>query len=140
MTRATVPLNAHLLFRSSGNTGSCRESYKHLDEWMRPLLSAAFLLVLNVWIAWRLFFIEWLDHFNSIEGAFIAMGRFVAEHPWGPGWLPYWHMGMPFEIVYVPGLHFLTGWTSLLLHVSAARSYHLVTAVFYVLGPVTFFY
>lgn len=111
----------------------------HFRKWL-PGVAALFLVVLNVWIAWRLFFIKWLDHFNSIEGAFIALGRYVSQHPFGAGWLPFWHGGMPFEIVYVPGLHFVTGWTAWLAGMPASHAYHLVTAFFYVLGPLTFFF
>ncbi len=97
-----------------------------------PLVATVF--VTNAWIAWELFWIEYIDHFNSIEGAFIAIARVFSERP-NAGWWPLWHGGMPTEIVYVPGLHTVTGLLASSGLFSAARSYHVVVALAYAAGP-----
>src|SRR5437868_8098119 len=88
-------------------------------------LAGSCLLILNIWIAWRLFFVEYTEHFLSIEGAFVALARYISQHPFPPGWWPLWHGGMPFEIVYVPGLHAITGLTARFTGMAPAHAYHL---------------
>ena len=100
---------------------------------------ALVLLGLNAYISLKLFGCEYTRSSHSIEGNFIAQSRLRAEYPGQRGWWPFWNAGMPFQNSYYPLLPAtvateakLTGW-------SAARSYHMVTALLYCLGPVTMF-
>ena len=64
----------------------------------RSALGAATLFALNAETCWRLFGVEYTTHFNSVEGFFIAIARYVSAH-WGSlSWWPLWHCGMPFAI------------------------------------------
>lgn len=102
-------------------------------------INCCVLFLLNVWLIRELFGIEYLNHFSSIEGAFISIARYLKDH-WGDvAWWPLWNSGMPFEYVYVPLVHTVVagvaagaGWT-------AARAYHFVTGVGYCLGPVALY-
>lgn len=97
------------------------------------------LFVLNLSICWRLFKIELTTNFSSIEGAFIAIARYISGH-WGHfSWWPMWHCGMPYQDTYVPLLHLVVGTVAYAGHLSAARAYHSVTGISYALGPVTLY-
>lgn len=97
------------------------------------------LLVINVAIAGRLFFVEYLPHFNSVEPIFFAIAKTIRERWPVSGWWELSNFGYPFAYAYQPLLHHLvaacasfTGWTE-------ARAYHALTCVFYVLGPVSLY-
>lgn len=101
--------------------------------------AAAVLFALNIWICRRLFRIEYTQHFNSVEGFFIAIARYASTH-WGHlSWWPLWHCGMPFRDTYVPLLHLTVAAVASLARISAAQAYHDVTGVTYSLGAVTLF-
>ena len=101
----------------------------------RAALPAAVLFALNAWIVWRLFSLDYGDHFASIDGFFVAIARYLPRH-WGDHqWWPLWHGGMPFQYVYVPLLHLTTSAYATISGVDAARAYHAVTAFFYCCGP-----
>src|SRR5258708_7251796 len=112
---------------------------------LRQLATSSFaavlaLIALNVAICWPLFHIEYIDHFNSIEGSVIAISRYMTAH-WGDfSWFPLWHCGMPFQDTYVPLLQTVVAITATLGKMSAAHAYHVVVGVAYVLGPVTLYF
>ena len=97
------------------------------------------LLSLNLWICWRLFFVEYTQHFSSVEGFFIAIARYISTHWGGFAWWPLWHCGMPHSETYVPLVHLIVAALISLTKISAAHAYHDVTAVTYSLGAVTLF-
>lgn len=102
---------------------------------------SAFLLLtaLNLSICWRLFKVEYTDHFSSIEGSFIAIARYISRH-WGDfSWWPLWHCGMPYQDTYVPLLHLAVATTASLGHLSAARAYHGAIGVTYAMGAATLY-
>ena len=105
----------------------------------RRLLSAVFLFALNGFIAARLFWIEYLPYMSSIEGAFVALARYIGAHRPMYEWFPMWFEGMPFASVYQPGLHYTVAALAAITHWSAAHAYHFTTAVTYSLGPVALF-
>jgi len=107
----------------------------------RSHIPAVFLLTaLNLAVCWRLFQVEYMDEFGSIEGSFIAIARYVSRH-WGDfSWFPLWHCGMPFQDTYVPVLHMMVAIAASLGKISAARAYHGVTGVTYALGPATVYW
>jgi hypothetical protein len=100
---------------------------------------AAALFALNVWICWRLFRVEYTQHFNSVEGFFIAMARHISTHWGGFSWWPLWHCGMPYQETYVPLVHLVVAAVASLAKISAAHAYHDVIGVAYSLGAVTLF-
>ncbi len=97
------------------------------------------LLLLNGYIAQDLFPIEYLKYMQSVEGSFISVTRFLMQHPFQLSWWPFWNAGMPFQHTYFPFLSSLaavvgrgTGW-------APVHAFHVVSALFYCLGPVTLF-
>jgi lipoprotein signal peptidase len=108
----------------------------------RVVLAAACVLALfalNLYISLKLFGCEYTNSMHSIEGNFIAMSRLRMLHPGQVDWWPFWAAGMPIQHTYYPLMPATiavvgneAGW-------SAARSYHVVTALLYCLGPVTLF-
>jgi hypothetical protein len=108
----------------------------------RPLAdvgAAILLFALNAWIAARLFALEQSPHFNSIEGAFIGLARYLSRHFGHFSWFPIWHCGMPYQDTYVPLVHLTVALTSMWTGASAGHAYHMVTAVTYCLAPVTLY-
>src|ERR1035437_7618046 len=103
------------------------------------LSAAAVLAALNLWICWRLFKVEYTNHFASIEGAFVSIARYLSRH-WGDAsWWPLWHCGMPYQDTYVPLLHLAVAATATLGKISAMHAYHCVTGLAYALGPVALY-
>lgn len=100
---------------------------------------AAALFALNIWICWRLFRIEYAQHFNSVEGFFISIARYISTHWGGFSWWPLWHCGMPYQDTYVPLVHLVVAAVASLAKISAARAYHDVTGVTYSLGAALLF-
>ena len=101
---------------------------------------SAFLFLLNATLVWRLFKTEYLDQMKSIEGVFMALARYVRDHFSDTDWWPYWFCGMPFRNTYQPALPFTTAALSALTGLSPARSFHIVEAIVYALGPVTVYW
>jgi hypothetical protein len=100
---------------------------------------AVLLFALNVYVAHRLFTLEYSAHLESNEGTFYAISRIMAAHPTDLLWFPYWDAGMPFQNTYLPLLHALVAIFSRLTGYSTARGFHAVSGFFYCLGPVTLF-
>jgi hypothetical protein len=101
---------------------------------------AASLLALNAWIVARLFVTDYTLWMGSVEGAYIGLSRWIQTHWTELGWFPLWYGGIPFENTYPPLLHVLVAAVSQLAGMSVARSYHVVTAALYCLGPVAMFW
>lgn len=97
------------------------------------------LTALNLAICWRLFKVGFTDHFSSIEGAFIAIARYISQHWSGFSWWPLWHCGMPYQDTYVPMLHIAAAAVASLANVDAARAYHGVVGLTYALGAGTLY-
>jgi hypothetical protein len=89
-------------------------------------------LAVNLLIAGSLFGVEYSAYNGSIEGTFIAISRFMARHPGEWKWWPLWSCGMPFETSYLPFTQWMVAAFTLLTRLSAARSFHIVTAAIYV--------
>lgn len=105
----------------------------------RGFVCALTLLAVNLAITAPLFTVEYSAYNGSIEWSFIAIARVMAEHPGEWGWWPLWNGGIPFELTYLPLLQWLVAAFSLLSGLSTASSFHIVTALVYVCGPVTLF-
>ncbi len=118
----------------------CPPCNNRMSPSLKTLACVAALLGVNVYISLELFVTEYTQHMNSIEGAYIAIARFLLDYDWTLTWYPFWNGGGPFQNAYPPLLPFvvaggaeMTGW-------SPALSYHAVTAAAYCLGPVTLFW
>ncbi len=94
---------------------------------------------LNLYIVLKLFGIEYLKYLHSNEGTYIAIARFVLNHPTELLWWPFWKAGMPFQNTYFPLLHLIVALLAKVTGLSPAHSFHAVSAFFYCLGPVTLF-
>src|ERR1700693_1361231 len=100
---------------------------------------ATALFALNMWICWRLFRIEYSQHFSSVEGFFIGIARYIATHWGGFSWWRLWHCGMPYQDTYLPLVHLVVAAVATLGKISAAHAYHDVTGITYSLGAAAVF-
>src|SRR5579863_2058979 len=105
----------------------------------RSLLLCCVLFTVNAIICRPLFRFEYLDNFQSNEGVFMAIGRFLREHFPHTAWFPWLDAGLPIENAYFPLVPALTALASMAAHCSAARALHVLTALAYCLGPVFLF-
>lgn len=106
----------------------------------RPLLCGLLVLIANIAIAAKLFGVEYSAYHGSIESTFIAMARIQAKYLGQWSWWPFWNGGLPLETVYLPFTHWLVAAFTLLSGLSAARSFHIVSAGIYVLSAVALFW
>jgi hypothetical protein len=74
---------------------------------------------------------------GSMEGAYIGISRHILASGGDLSWWPAWYGGIPFQNSYPPLLHFLVAAAAWVGHISVARAHHIVTALFFCLGPVT---
>jgi hypothetical protein len=105
-----------------------------------PVLSCLFIFALNAFVCRDLWSAGYLDHLGSVEGSFLAFSRWIAAHRGDLDWFPLWFSGMPFERVYGPNLHWTVAAVSSWTGISVLRSYRVITAALYCLGPVTLFW
>src|SRR5271166_3301629 len=74
---------------------------------------------------------------GSIEAAYISISHYILDNWRDLTWFPLWYGGIPFQNTYPPLLHFVVAGFAAFAGVSVARAHHIVTAVFYCLGPLT---
>jgi hypothetical protein len=111
------------------------DKYPSVPAGARKYFWAFLLFALNGYVCWRAFRLEWNSRMDSIEGAYIGISRHVLAS-WGDlSWWPGWYGGIPFRNSYPPLLHYLVALWAWVLHVSAARAHHAVTALLYAAGP-----
>jgi hypothetical protein len=106
------------------------------------LLSALPVVVfgVNVWVAWKLFFTEYLDQLPSVEGEFIAMARYIQHHWPMYDWQSLWNAGFPAARTYQPLVHYTVAVFSSLFGLNPASGFHFIGALSYSLGGVAFYY
>lgn len=93
-----------------------------------------------MWICWRIFFIEYLAYYGSIEPLFFALARHIRDHWPHLGWWRYWYCGMPFEYTYQPLLHYVVAILSACSGWDVARAFHVAIGLGYSLGPVSLYF
>jgi len=110
-----------------------------LRRWLKPAAFPLLLLALNLYIAKDLFSLEYSQFMGSIEAAYISISRYMIEN-WGDlTWFPPWYGGIPFQNTYPPFLHFMVALAAASFRISPAHAYHIVTAIFYCLGPIALY-
>ena len=109
---------------------------RHRRLWLYSLI----LLALNLFLAARLFKLEYGQYMGSIEGTFIGLANVLMHHPGELRWFPTWMAGIPFDNTYLPLLHLIAAAFGRLSGFTAAHAYHAVIAVAYAFGPVTLFW
>jgi hypothetical protein len=110
-----------------------------LRRWLKPAAFPLLLLAVNFYIAKDLFFLEYGQFMWSIEGAYISISRYMIENWRDLTWFPLWYGGIPFQNTYPPFLHALVALAAVSFRMSPAHAHHVVTAVFYCLGPVALY-
>lgn len=95
----------------------------------------AALALVNLLIIRGLFTLEYSRFMASIEGAYIAITRYMIGNWRDLSWFSEWYSGIPFQNTYPPLLHALAAATAVSLHVTPALAHHAVCAFFYCAGP-----
>ena len=110
-----------------------------LRRWFKPAAFPLLLLAVNFYIAKDLFFLEYSQFMGSIEAAYIAISRYMIGNWRDLSWFPLWYGGIPFQNTYPPFLHTLVALAAAAFRISPAHAHHIVTAIFYCLGPVVLY-
>lgn len=105
----------------------------------RFVLGAVAVVWLNLYIIRDVFFLLHTARMNSMHGYWMAMARLADTHWWSPGWWPWCDGGAPFEFIYAPFTPGLMALWSHLGSVPVSQAYFGVTALYYVLGPLTLY-
>jgi hypothetical protein len=105
----------------------------------RIALICAILFAINALICGPLFGVEYLDDFQSNEGAFITFAYFLLLHWPHVAWFPWFNAGMPFEDTYQPLVGFLVAGLARMANCSPAHAFHFLAAFTYSLAPVFLF-
>ena|GEM_PF-1176701 len=105
----------------------------------RYILGALAVAWLNLYIIRDVFFLEHSARMNAMHGYWMAMARLAENHWWSPGWWPWADGGVPFEFMYAPLTPGLMRLWSYLGSVPESRAYFGVTALYYLLGPLTLY-
>jgi hypothetical protein len=108
------------------------------ERWKSTGLALALFLG-NLWLVRGLLTVEYLRHMGSIEGARIALSRWMLENWRDLSWFPLWYGGIPFENAYLPLWHAMVAALAAVTGFTPAHAYHVAIAVAYALGPVTLF-
>jgi hypothetical protein len=105
----------------------------------KRLLQGLALFALNALFCFPLFRTRYLDDFQSNEGYWIAIARFLTGHWPHVAWLPWFDAGKPLEAAYLPLVETLTALGAWLTHASPALAFHVLAALAYCLAPVSLF-
>ena len=109
------------------------------NQRVRSLGPALVVFAVNLFVCARLLHTRYLDQLPSIEGVFIALEKYIQVHWSTYDWFPLWYGGMPFTRVYQPALHYVTAMVASAGGIETAWAYHIVIAITYSLGGVTFY-
>ncbi|MEO8594024.1 MAG: hypothetical protein ABI759_11945 [Candidatus Solibacter sp.] len=124
------------------------DSRRHLPLGVQRLKSrvatpvlALLILVLNLWLNAPLFMSGELPFRGSVEGGYVGMARFIAQHPSPWGWNPLPYAGLPVQFMYVPLLPYLSAlFMRLFAHVPPDLVYRTIVSLATCLGPLTLFF
>jgi hypothetical protein len=105
-----------------------------------PLMAVAIFL-LNVWLNAPLFTPGELPFRGSIEDSYVAMARFIAQHPDPWGWNPFVYCGIATGHMYVPLVPYTTALgIHLLPHLAPDFIYRTLVSLATCAGPVALFF
>jgi hypothetical protein len=105
-----------------------------------PLMAVA-IFALNVLLNMPLFMAGELPFRESIEGGYVGMARFFAQHPNPWGWNPLPYCGLPAQFMYVPGVPYVSAlFIHLLPHATPDSIFRTIVSLMTCLGPVTLFF
>jgi hypothetical protein len=96
------------------------------------LLDLALVFLATAVLILPLFEAQYLERWDSIEGSFIADGRFLHAHWPHPQWQPLWYCGTRYDYMYPPVVRY--GVALLAAVCTPVHAYHFLTAVLYCLG------
>lgn len=97
-------------------------------------LDSAAVFALAAVLVLPVFKVEYLNNWQSIEGAFIAEAH-ALQATWPHHlWQPLWYNGTRADYVYPPGPRYAVAALSAALHVSDARAYHVAIGFCYAFG------
>jgi hypothetical protein len=108
-------------------------------RWLKPAAFPLLLLALNFYFVKDLFSLEYSQFMGSIEAAYISISRYMIENWRDLTWFPLWYGGIPFQNTYPPLLHAVVALAAVSFRISPAHAHHIVTALFYCLGPVALY-
>ena len=111
-----------------------------LSDVTRTLLCAGGLFLINLYVCRELFWTEYVNQMGSIEGAFIALARYITRNAADLTWFPLWYNGIPFQDSYPPLFHWIVAIWASVFHWTPAHAYHFIAAFFYCIGPVALFF
>ena len=106
----------------------------------RPAIFPAALAAVNLYFSKELLTLEYSQFMGSIEAAFISISRYMIDNWRDLSWFPLWYTGIPFQNSYPPLLHAAVAVVAAVLRISPALAYHVVTALFYCLGPIALYF
>ncbi len=112
---------------------------ERIPDWLKWVIGAIAVFWVNCYIIRDVFFLNDSGHMNSMQGFWMAMARLADTQWFRPGWWPYFDGGAPFEFVYAPLTPGLVAMWSHLASVSPSRAWFGVTALYYILGPLTLY-
>lgn len=97
-------------------------------------LDSAAIFLLAAVLVLPVFRLEYLDNWQSIEGAFMAEAH-ALQQTWPHHlWQPLWYCGTRADYVYPPGPRYAVAIVSTALRISVARAYHLAIGFCYAFG------
>jgi hypothetical protein len=106
---------------------------------LRVVLIAFLLALLNIALAWKAFLPGESPYRQSIELSYVAMARWVQQHPDFWGWKPLQYLGIPTAFQYVPALPYTAAAISTATGSEIAVVHRSLTATATALLPVTAF-
>jgi hypothetical protein len=110
-----------------------------IKETAKSALAALALFLINVWVAARLFSLEYSRHMGSIEAAYVGIARYLQTHWRDMTWFPLWYGGVPYQNTYPPLLHWIVAIVAWARGITPVHAHHWTTALLYCLGPVALF-
>ncbi len=107
-------------------------------EALSVLTYSVVLAALNLFVCHSLLAVS-AAQLNSNQGQWIALARYGAGSWLHPAWWPYWNGGMPFEYAAAPLIPALAAALAALRGATSAIGVETVTALVYILAPLTLF-
>ena len=118
------------------------ENKKYFTLFLRLLvlvLGILVILLINYQIIQGWFGKNGPANLGSIEVSYVSMAKFIRDYGMS-SWAPYWYLGFPFHLFYTPLMPFFEVFLHKTLSMPLWETYRLLTAVAYILAPVSVFF